>query len=104
LVNVPQWDFNWQDDYRFTTPFKLPKGTVLEVTAVYDNSEANPANPTAPPARVTWGEETTNEMLYCFFLVSVDNPRENLEPLLMDMLRREAIGQATGRGLFRLGR
>ncbi len=104
LVNVPNWNFNWQDDYRFTTPFRLPKGTVLEVTAVYDNSENNPSNPSSPPKRVTWGEETTNEMLYCFFLVAVDNPKQNLAPLLQEMLRREAIGQATGRGLFRIGR
>src|SRR5690606_25813581 len=96
LVNIPQWNFNWQDDYRFTVPFRLPKGTVLEVEAVYDNSENNPANPSSPPKRVTWGEETTNEMLYCFFLIAVDDPRDNLKPLLLDMLRREAINQATG--------
>jgi hypothetical protein len=104
LIEIPRWDFNWQDDYRFTKPFRLPKGTEIKVEAVYDNSDGNPANPSSPPKRVTWGEETTNEMLYCFFLVAVDNPRENLPPLLMDMIRREAVGQATGRGLFRFGR
>jgi hypothetical protein len=104
LVNVPNWNFNWQDDYRFTTPFRLPKGTVIEVEAIYDNSENNLANPSSPPKRVTWGEETTNEMMYCFFLVAVDNPKENLAPMLQEMLRREAIGQATGRGLFRINR
>jgi len=104
LVNVPNWDFDWQDDYRFTTPFRLPKDTVIEVEAIYDNSENNPSNPSSPPQRVTWGEETTNEMLYCFFLVAVDNPKQNLAPLLQDMLRREAISRATGRGLFKFGK
>lgn len=104
LVNVPNWNFNWQDDYRFTTPFRLPKGTVLEVEAVYDNSENNPANPSSPPKRVTWGEGTTDEMLYCFFLVAVDDPRKNLAPLLQEMLRKEAISRATGRGLLNFGK
>src|SRR5690606_28328635 len=66
LIHVPQWDFNWQDEYMYAQPFKLPKGTRLEVVARYDNSEGNPSNPSSPPKRVTFGEETTDEMLYCF--------------------------------------
>lgn len=92
LIEIPRWDFNWQDDYRFARPFKLPKGTRLDVEAFYDNSAGNPANPSHPPQPVTWGEETTNEMLYCFFLVTADNPRD-LIPILTDVLTRELIGR-----------
>jgi hypothetical protein len=92
LIDIPRWDFNWQDDYRFARTFKLPKGTRLEVEAIYDNSADNPANPSHPPQTVTWGEETTNEMLYCFFLVTADNPRD-LMPMLADVVTREMIGR-----------
>ena len=62
LVWIKDWDFNWQDQYRFAETFRLPKGTHLEVVAYYDNSSDNPANPNNPPRRVRWGEETTDEM------------------------------------------
>jgi hypothetical protein len=53
LVHVPNEKFNWQDDYRFTAPFRPPKDTVIEVEAIYDNSENNLFNPGSPPQRVT---------------------------------------------------
>lgn len=101
IVEIPQWNFNWQDDYRFAEPLRLPKGTRLEVEAVYDNSENNPANPSSPPVRVTWGEETTHEMLYCFFLISVDDPRD-LRWIMKDMIRDEVVGSAAARAKFLL--
>jgi hypothetical protein len=92
LIDVPHWNFNWQDDYRFARPFKLPKGTRLNVEATYDNSSDNPSNPSNPPQRVTWGEETTDEMLYCFFFVATDSPGD-LMPILGDVLMREVMGK-----------
>jgi mono/diheme cytochrome c family protein len=96
LVEIPKWDFNWQDDYRYTAPFRLAKGTKIDVEALYDNSADNPTNPNSPPRRVTWGEGTSDEMLYCFFLVSCDNPAD-YRPLINDVLRREFLGQTTAR-------
>ncbi|MFO0915115.1 MAG: redoxin domain-containing protein [Pirellulales bacterium] len=93
LVDVQRWDFNWQDDYRFSTPLRLEKGTRLEVEASYDNSADNPSNPNSPPARVTWGEGTTDEMFYCFFLVAPDDPTQ-LRPLLRDVLMAEIANRA----------
>lgn len=55
LVDVPDWNYNWQDEYYYERPFKLPAGTKLQVEAVFDNSEDNPSNPSSPPKRVTWG-------------------------------------------------
>lgn len=98
LIEIPDWDFNWQDDYRFASPIHLPAGTRLEVEATYDNSEDNPSNPSSPPKRVTWGEGTTDEMLYCFFLVTTKESRD-LNRILGDVLKHEIVGQIIGRSL-----
>lgn len=62
LIHVNDWDFNWQLTYAFKEPIHVPKGTKQIVEAVYDNSESNPRNPNTPPRRVTFGEQTTDEM------------------------------------------
>jgi hypothetical protein len=94
LINVPHWNYNWQDEYFLAQPIKLPKGTRLDVEAVYDNSAENPLNPSNPPKEVTWGEGTTDEMLYCFFLVSAEKPGE-LGSIVRDALMHEIIGKST---------
>ena len=45
LIRVDDWDFNWQLAYRFAMPMILPKGTILDVVAHYDNTSENPRNP-----------------------------------------------------------
>lgn len=62
LLDIPQYDFNWQLRYDYAEPRVLPKGSKVIVTAVYDNSEANPANPN-PDQEVRWGEQTFEEMM-----------------------------------------
>jgi len=62
MVWVKDWDFNWQGSYIFARPLRIPKGSIIRVEAEYDNSENNPANPNSPPKRVSWGEETADEM------------------------------------------
>ena len=76
LLNVPDWDFNWQNTYLYRDPLPMSPGQTLEMTAVYDNSVNNPKNPTMPPKTVTWGEQTTDEMGLVFFGYTVD--RENI--------------------------
>ncbi len=65
LLTVPAWDFNWQLDYTFREPKKVPAGTKIEYTAVFDNSAGNPNNPD-PSINVRWGEATTDEMMIGF--------------------------------------
>ncbi len=65
LLNVPKYDFNWQTGYAFKEPRTLPAGSRLECTAWYDNSKANPSNPD-PTKRVTWGNQTWEEMMIGF--------------------------------------
>lgn len=62
LLTIDDWDFNWQDAYRYAKPFTLPRGTVVKATFVFDNSDQNPRNPHSPPQRVRWGERSTDEM------------------------------------------
>ncbi len=62
LILIDDWDFDWQGFYYFKDPVPLPPLTRVELTAVYDNSEANPRNPNSPPKAVRWGEQTTDEM------------------------------------------
>ena len=62
LLHVPDWDFGWQEQYRFQDYYELPKNTKLHVRMTYDNSADNPHNPTSPPRRVRWGKESTDEM------------------------------------------
>jgi mono/diheme cytochrome c family protein/peroxiredoxin len=91
LVWIKDWDFNWQDQYHLARPRKFPKGTRFDYEAVYDNSGTNPLNPNSPPREVTWGEETTDEMFLCFFLVTVDRPEDQV-PLMLDNLRVMGAG------------
>jgi hypothetical protein len=62
LLWIKDWDFSWQERYRFKDFVDLPKGTRLDTFISYDNSAANKRNPSRPPVRVTWGEESTDEM------------------------------------------
>jgi hypothetical protein len=94
MIWIKDWNFNWQDQYQFAQPVRLPKGTRLDVSARYDNSDKNPLNPNTPPKVVSWGEQTPDEMFICFFLVSTDEPAQ-LFPLIVDNFR--AMGPALQR-------
>jgi peroxiredoxin len=71
LLDVPRYDFNWQNSYVFAEPVKLREGSVLKCRAVYDNSEHNPANPD-PSQTVGWGDQTWEEMLVAQFEAVLD--------------------------------
>jgi hypothetical protein len=62
LIHIPDWNFNWQEQYRYPVPVRLPAGTHLEMEYTYDNSAANPRNPSHPPQRVVYGPASTDEM------------------------------------------
>jgi hypothetical protein len=66
LLNVPRWDFNWQNRYELATPKLLPAGTVLHCVAHYDNSTANAANPD-PNITVRTGPRSEDEMFNGYY-------------------------------------
>ncbi len=62
LLTLPQWNFRWQQDYRYSTPVRLPKGTSIAMKYTFDNSEKNTANPQRPPQPVYYGPRSIDEM------------------------------------------
>jgi hypothetical protein len=76
LINVDDWDFNWQGMYQYKDPVAIPSNTKLAVEAYYDNSTDNWRNPNNPPKPVSWGEQTTDEMCIAFVGFTID--AENL--------------------------
>lgn len=62
LIAIDDWDFRWQDVYRYIRPLTLPAGTIVSMRFTYDNSIANPRNPSQPPRSVVWGQNTSDEM------------------------------------------
>ncbi len=61
LLSVPKFDFNWQRQYRFNEPVKIPAGSEIVVEGLFDNSTLNPFNPD-PTKVVGFGVQTIQEM------------------------------------------
>ncbi|HXT58922.1 MAG TPA: redoxin domain-containing protein [Pirellulales bacterium] len=62
LLDVPHYDFNWQNSYVFAQPKRMPEGTVIHCLAAFDNSADNLMNPD-PTKAVRWGDQTWEEMM-----------------------------------------
>lgn len=75
LLDVPEYDFNWQLFYQYANPPVFRKGSTIRYTGWYDNSADNPANPN-PQATVRFGDQTFDEMHigYLEYAVPVDAP------------------------------
>lgn len=74
LIAIRDWDYAWQETYFFAQPLKVKGGTRFEVAAVYDNSAANPNNPSQPPKLVRFGQQTTDEMCFVFLGATPEKP------------------------------
>ena len=79
LIWIKDWDFNWQGQYRYKQPIHLPKGTKVELEFTYDNSAGNPHNPSNPPVRVRFGEQTKDEMALAFLGLVLPSP-DDVQP------------------------
>jgi len=66
LLDVPRYDFAWQNSYELVEPKRMPKGTQVYCEAWFDNSADNLANPD-PTATVRWGDQTWEEMMIGYF-------------------------------------
>lgn len=78
LLDIPRWDFHWQESYRFLPddPVMLAPGDALQLTCSYDNSAEHqvpgPDGSKPAPRHVTWGEGTRDEM--CLFYYTTAHP------------------------------
>ena len=90
LLWIRQWDFRWQDRYRYRSPVFLPRGTRLSMRFTYDNSAANPNNRNDPPQRVRSGPRSTDEMGQLWIEV-VPRRAEDAAVLNADFVRRSLL-------------
>jgi len=75
LSYVNNFNFNWMNNYIYADDAApvLPKGTIIKITAWYDNTAANPHNPD-PNQWVGFGDRTVDEMSHAW--VNVTNISE----------------------------
>ncbi len=73
ILNVPHYDFRWQETYFLKHQFLLPKGTKLVTTAYFDNSFNNAQNPD-PSKAIRWGEPSDEEMMGFWLQFADPNP------------------------------
>jgi hypothetical protein len=57
LVDIPKWDFHWQQSYFRATPQLLANGQSLTITCEWDNPRST---------TVRWGEGTADEMCFAY--------------------------------------
>ena len=75
ILNVPNYQFNWQKAYDFKEPLFVPAGSKLEFSGTFDNTGMNPFNPDASQT-LSWGEQTWQEMFFGFFRYVEAGPGE----------------------------
>jgi mono/diheme cytochrome c family protein len=92
LLDVPDYDFNWQFLYQFKEPVLMPAGSVLHTTWWFDNSVDNPNNPD-PGVDVRYGIETFNEMANARIYFAPAKPRGIIvgEPIPEDVMERARL-------------
>ncbi len=76
LIRIPDWNFDWQQEFRLKTPVHLAAGTILHLRYEYDNSDANPRNPSRPPRAVRYGPRAVDEMCDCRLQLQVRRNQE----------------------------
>ncbi len=95
VLDIPEYDFNWQLRYDLREPLDAPRGARLVGTAWYDNSEGNPANPD-PTKLVRWGSQTVDEMMlgYIEYYLVDEDPAKPAGGAGTGAIRRGGAGGA----------
>jgi Flp pilus assembly protein TadD/mono/diheme cytochrome c family protein len=84
LILIPGWDIDRQSVYRYRSPVFLPKGSIVHMRYIYDNSAANEHNPHIPPVRVRAGNRSEDEMAHLWLQVlPVNTPANGPDPRLL---------------------
>ena len=95
LLRIDDWQFDWQDGYRYTEPVRLPAGTLVRAQFRFDNSSANPHNPSNPPVRVRYNPDDTTPRAEVFLQalpVSADDEAALAENLIRKQARNDLLG------------
>ena len=93
LSYVDRFNFNWMNNYIYADDSApvLPKGTILRITAWYDNTAANKYNPD-PNEWVGYGDRTVEEMGHAWVNVTNISDEE-----YADWLAKHKPAPKTGR-------
>jgi tetratricopeptide (TPR) repeat protein len=94
LIRINDWNFKWQDVYRYAKPVFLPRGTTISMRYTYDNSADNERNPNHPPRRVVAGLRSSDEMAHLQLQVLPARVEDAL--LLKEALYRHAAVKTPG--------
>lgn len=92
LLDIPRWDFLWQDQYRYARPIALPRGTTIAMRFVYDNSGRDPDHPSQ---RVVYGPRRSDEMSDVWLQVLPHSDRDR-DALQRAQAKREALADIAG--------
>ena len=82
MMDIPEYDFDWQYTYPFVEPLKIPKGSEFIMRSVHDNSDANPNNPD-PTADVKWGLFSGDEMAFTGGSYTYDDEVLGITPVVL---------------------
>lgn len=86
LLEVPEYDFNWQTGYKFKEKKQIPAGSKITAIMGFDNTPEKESNPD-PTIDVKWGPATTDEMNLGWMTFAYVNP-DGTEPV-PDPITRE---------------
>lgn len=103
LLDVPEYDFNWQMSYRLKEPRPVPQGAKLTAYAQFDNSRDNLANPD-PTQTVVWGDQSWEEMLIGYFDIAIPRNSETKVNIGKEVRRQAVAGEVVERLLKSLDR
>ena len=98
LIRIPDWDFNWQGDYRYKEPVQIPAGSKIHMRYRFDNSEDNLRNPNSPPINVRGGWRSFDEMAEAMIQVIPDRV-EDL-PKIKEAQKKYDFKKAGGEARF----
>ena len=79
LIWIKDWDFDWQEQYRYKEMIRLTAGTEINMVWIYDNTSGNPRNPANPPVRVRYGEASKDEMATVGLQVATFNAADKMK-------------------------
>ncbi|MEE2903011.1 MAG: hypothetical protein VYC39_11805 [Myxococcota bacterium] len=75
LLEIQDWDFNWQGTYMLEKPVRLAPEDNLRLSCTWDNSASNQImvnGALRTPTDIKWGEGTTDEMCLGVALVAAE--------------------------------
>ena len=90
MLDIPEYDFDWQFTYPFKEPWKFPKGSKFIMRSIHDNSEDNINNPD-PTKDVKWGLYSGDEMAFTGGSYTWDDEKLGITPLALSKADRARL-------------